>query len=134
MPDSFFDTNILLYSVGSDETKADRAEDLLAVGGMISVQVLNEVTNIARRKMHLDWDELHRFLTSIRSLLDVVPLTVAVHDTGLAIAERYKLSTYDAMIVAAAIHAGCSTLWSEDMQHGLRIDERIRIRNPFRTD
>lgn len=134
MPASFFDTNILLYSVGSDETKAARAEDLLAVGGMISVQVLNEVTNVARRKMQLDWDELHGFLASIRSLLDVVPLTVEVHDTGLAVAERYKLSTYDAMIVAAAIHAGCSTLWSEDMQHGLRIDERIRIRNPFRAD
>ena len=134
MPGSFFDSNILLYIAGSDTAKAARAEALVADGGTISVQVLNEITNVARRKMLLDWRETHLLLDTVRGLLDVIPLTIEIHESGLALAERYKLSIYDAMIVAAALNAGCVTLWSEDMQHGLLISDRLRIRNPFRQD
>jgi predicted nucleic acid-binding protein len=134
MPVSFFDSNILLYIAGSDTAKAARAEALVADGGTISVQVLNEITNVARRKMLLDWRETHLLLDTVRGLLDVIPLTIEIHESGLALAERYKLSIYDAMIVAAALDAGCVTLWSEDMQHGLLISDRLRIRNPFRQD
>jgi len=132
MPGSFFDTNILIYLASSDILKADEAERRVAKGGTISVQVLNEITNVARRKMRLSWRQTHAFLTSIRGLLSVQPLTVATHETGLAIAERYELSTYDAMIVASALHAGCDTLWSEDMNDGTVIEGRLRIVNPFR--
>jgi len=134
MPGSFFDSNILLYIAGADDAKADRAEALIAEGGTISVQVLNEIANVARRKMLFDWDEIQTLLGSIRGLLDVVPLTIEIHESGVALARRFKLSTYDAMIVAAALDAGCTTLWSEDMQHGLLINDRVRIRNPFRRD
>ena len=134
MPGNFFDSNILLYVAGSDAAKAAQAATLIAEGGTISIQVLNEITNVARRKMLLSWNEVHPMLDAFRGLLDVVPLTIEIHESGLSIAERYKLSTYDAMIVAAAVDAGCTTLWSEDMQHGLLIDERVRIRNPFRRD
>lgn len=132
MPGSFFDSNVLLYAAGADEVKARRAEALIAEGGTISVQVLNEITTIARRKMLLDWAEVHVLLQTVRALLGVIPLTIEIHETGLSVAERYKLSTYDAMIVAAALDAGCTTLWSEDMQHGLLIRDRLRISNPFR--
>jgi predicted nucleic acid-binding protein len=67
------------------------------------------------------------------SLLTVHPVTFDVHKTGLRLAERYGLSTYDAMIVASALHAGSDTLWSEDMQHGMVLDEGLRIINPFRV-
>ena len=134
MPGSFFDSNILLYIAGSDTAKAARAEALIVDGGTISIQVLNEITNVARRKMLLDWRETHLLLDTVRGLLDVIPLTVEIHESGLALAERYTLSIYDAMIVAAAIEAGCATLWSEDMQHGLLISDRLRVRNPFRHD
>jgi len=116
---------------GSDAAKAGRAEALIAEGGTISVQVLNEITNVARRKMLLDWDEVHLLLSTVRGLLDVIPLTIRIHEAGLTLAERYQLSTYDAMIAAAALDAGCTTLWSEDMQHGLLIDDSLRLRNPF---
>src|SRR5690606_6568483 len=131
MPDSFLDSHVILYVAGHDPAKAERAEDLLAEGGVISVQVLNEIANVTRRKMGLDWPETHALLEAVRGLLDVVPLTIDIHDAGLAIAERYRLSIYDAMIVAAARAAGCTTLWSEDMQHGLSIDGTLRILNPF---
>lgn len=131
MADSFLDTNVLLYLAGSDIAKAGIVETLIEAGGVISVQVLNEMANVARRKMALDWDQTHTLLGALRGLLDVEPLTAEVHDTGLALAERYRLSIYDAMIVASALHAGCATLWSEDMQDGLSIDGRLLIMNPF---
>ena len=132
MPVSFFDSNVLVYIASGDAAKADRAEAALAAGGSISVQVLNEIANVARRKMRMSWVETHAFLNTLRGLLTVHPLTVETHDTGLALAERYGLSTYDAMIAASALHAGCDTLWSEDMQHGMALDEGLRIVNPFR--
>ena len=132
MPASFFDTNVLAYLASGDAAKADRAEAAIAAGGSISVQVLNELANVARRKMQMSWDEAHALLDTLRSLLTVHPLTTDVHETGLRLAERYGFSIYDAMIAASALHAGCDTLWSEDMQHGLALDEGLRIVNPFR--
>jgi len=131
MPGSFFDTNVLVYIASSDAAKADRAEAIVAAGGAISTQVLNELANVARRKMRLSWAETRAFLDSLRALLTVHPLTVDVHETGLDLAARYGFGVYDAMIAAAALHAGCDTLWSEDMQHGMALDEGLRIVNPF---
>lgn len=134
MPGSFFDTNVLLYAASGDRVKADQAEKIIGGGGTISVQVLNELASVARRKMQMSWRDTHRFLSTLRELLTVHPITIEVHESGLALAERYNLSLYDAMIVASALHAGCDTLWSEDMQHGMAIDERLRIADPFRGE
>jgi predicted nucleic acid-binding protein len=131
MPGSFFDTNVLVYIASSDAGKADRTEAIIAGGGAISVQVLNELTNVARRKMRMSWADTHTLLSTLRGLLTVHPLTIETHETGLALAERYGFSTFDAMIAASALHAGCDTLWSEDMQHGMALDEGLRIANPF---
>jgi predicted nucleic acid-binding protein len=131
MPGSFLDTNVLVYVASSDDSKADRAEQLIDAGGTISVQVLNELANVARRKMRLSWAETGTLLSTLRALLTVTPLTLDIHLHGLALAERYKLSLYDAMIAAAALAAGCDRLWSEEMQHGLIIENQLRIENPF---
>ncbi|MEO6841384.1 MAG: PIN domain-containing protein [Bradyrhizobium sp.] len=131
MPGSFYDTNMLVYLASGDTSKADRAEAAIAAGGSISVQVLNELANVARRKMQMSWDDTHALLNALRGLLTVHPLTVDIHETGLRLAERYGFSVYDAMIVASALNAGCDTLWSEDMQHGLVLDDGLRIVNPF---
>ncbi len=133
MPGSFFDTNVLVYIASGDPVKADRAEAIIADGGVISVQVLNELANVARRKMQMAWPDAHAFLSMLRGLLTVQPITIETHETGLALAERYNLSTYDAMIAASALHADCDTLWSEDMQHGMALGGGLRIVNPFRA-
>ena len=130
---SFLDTNVLVYIASGDATKADRAEAAVAAGGAISVQVLNELTNVARRKMRMSWDDTHAFLNMLRGLLTVHPLTLDTHETGLRLAERYGLSIYDAMIAASALHARCDTLWSEDMQHAMALEEGLTIVNPFRA-
>lgn len=130
---AFFDTNILLYLFSTDSQKADRAEAMVHKGGLISVQVLNEMANVALRKMALSWQEIDEALGLIRALCPVVPLTVDTHDMGRRIAERYRLGIYDAMIVAAALLSGCRVLYSEDMHAGLLVDRRLRIVNPFRN-
>lgn len=131
MPGSFIDTNVIVYLACGNSGKADRAERIVAKGGVVSIQVLNEFVNVARRRMKLSWEEIHAFLSALRALLRVEPLTLAVHETGLRLAERYGLSTYDAMIAAAALCSDCDVLWSEDMQDGMRIDGRLRVANPF---
>ncbi len=131
MPGNFIDTNVLIYLASSDPVRAARAETIISGGGTISVQVLNELANVARRKMRLSWKDTRAFLSMVRGLLLVSPLTTEIHENGLALAERYKLSIYDAMIVASALHADCDVLWSEDMQDGMKIAKRLRVVNPF---
>lgn len=135
MPETsaFIDTNVLLYLLSEDSDKADRTEALLNNGAIIGVQVLNEMANVARRKLAMSWMQINELLSLIRSLCAIEPLTVEIHEKGLHIAERYRLSLYDALVVAAAILAGCEILYSEDMHDGLIIDDQLRICNPFNT-
>ncbi len=133
MPGSFFDTNVLLYLVAENGIKADRAEMLVRGGGTISVQVLNEIANVARRKTRMSWGATHDLLGLLRGLLSIEPLTVEMHERGLAIAERHRFSVYDSLIVAAALIAGCDVLWTEDLHHGMLVEGRLRVCNPFAT-
>ena len=128
--DAFLDTNVLLYLLSDDLAKADRAERLLATGGTISTQVLNEFAAVARRKLAMAWPEIREVLATARAVCAIVPVTEATHDLGVAIAERYGFSIYDGLIVAAASLAGCGVLYSEDMQDGQRVHGVI-VCNPF---
>jgi len=131
MPAPFVDTNVLLYLLSDDQEKADRAEALLADRVVISVQVLNEFADVARRKMALDWPTVEQALADLRRFADVRPLTLATHEMGIALASRYRTSVYDAMIAAAALEAGCTRLLSEDFSDGQRFERRLTVRNPF---
>lgn len=99
MSDEFFDTNIILYLLDNSE-KTIIAEKLLAKGGKISVQVMNEVLVNCRRKANMNWQESGQFLSGIRKLCKVAPLTIRTHEIGAALGERYGFSVYDAMIVS----------------------------------
>ena len=131
MSGNFFDTDVLVYPLARQGPSAEIGASLIARGGSISVQVLNEIVNVARKKMRLPWPHTREFLTDVRGVLTVHPLTLSIHERGLAIAERYQLSVYDAMIVATAMDTDCDILWSEDMQDGVVVDGRLRITNPF---
>lgn len=128
--DAFFDTNILIYYVSFEEDKAKRSAKLLAQGGIVSVQVLNEFANVARLKRKMSWPSIRLSLDAIRSACSVAPLTLETHERGLALAQRHNFSIYDAMIVAAAQLAGCKTLYTEDLHDG-HVVEGLRIRNPY---
>jgi predicted nucleic acid-binding protein len=129
--ETFFDTNVLLYLLSENTAKADRAEELVAKGGVISVQVLNEFAAVASRKLGMSWGEIRDVLIPIRAVCEIEPMTVEAHDRGIEIADRYGFSFHDAMIVASALRAGCKTLYSEDLQDEQVIDTQLRIRNPF---
>lgn len=129
----FFDTNVLLYLFSADSTKADLVEKALAEGGTISVQVLNEFTSVALRKLGMKVAEVREALEPIIAICQVAPLTTQIHQRGLQVAERYRFSFYDALIVAAALESGCTTLYSEDLQHGQTIDRTLKVKNPFRA-
>ena len=129
---AFLDTNVLVYATVTDDPRAAIAMALLEQGGTISVQVLNEFTNTAIRKLQRSWSDVTAAWAAFRLLLpSLLPITVAMHEAALEMAQRDRVSFYDALIVAAALEAGCSTLLSEDMQHGRVIDGRLTIQNPF---
>ena len=131
MARAFFDTNILVYLIASDVQKADRAEALLAEGGVVSVQVLDEFVAVAIRKFGAPWNQIRQTLAVLRSILEVCPLTIETHERALDLAERDGWHIYDALIVAAAQMAEADILYTEDLQSGRRVDRKLRIINPF---
>lgn len=126
---AFLDTNVLLYAIGNDD-QARRSEALFPMAHAISAQVLNEFVNVARRKHALPWHSIEGWLQGFRERFDVEPITVETQARAVAIARRHQIHIYDATIVAAAEQAGCSVLYSEDMQHGAAI-AGVEIRNPY---
>lgn len=131
MPADFVDSNVVIYLATGEKTKRLRAREVVTAGMTISIQVLNEVVYVYRRKYGLDWKTLREFVDDLLPFTTIELTTLATHHLGLRLAERYQFSTWDAMIVAAALEAGCETLWSEDLHDGLLVDGRLCIRNPF---
>jgi predicted nucleic acid-binding protein len=133
----FVDTNILVYAFGTKKApfpnpRIEAAELIVMTGGAISVQVLDEFAHVCSRKAHLGWDRITGLLQVIKELCHpVVPITIETHEAAVNISRRYGFSIYDSLILAAAKRAGCSTVFSEDLQHG-QVVEGVRIENPFR--
>ena len=128
----FFDTNVLIHAVAKNDPRAIKAEELIAVGGTVSVQSLNEFVSVARRKLGMSWKEVKDFLNLICILCpDPVPISLDTHRGAVAIAEKYGYGIYDALIASAALEAGCKMLYSEDLQDGQVINRQLTIRNPF---
>jgi predicted nucleic acid-binding protein len=134
MSGEFVDSNVLIYAFTTDR-RATAALAVLQRRPIISVQGLNEFVHVARRKLGMSWDEVRDAVAALRTLCPTaLALDVDTHSEALHIAERYGYSMFDALVVASALRASCDTLWSEDMQHGIVIERRLRIVNPFRDD
>lgn len=127
---AFFDTNILVYAQQAN-AKGSRARELIAGGGKLSVQVLNEFAAVSRRKQDKQWQQINHAIADVLALVDPpLALTLGVHVDARILAEAHHLSFYDALIVASAIDAGCDILYSEDMQHRRAFGE-LAVINPF---
>ena len=127
---SFLDSNVLLYLLEGDNLKCEAAEKLLAAGGTISVQVLNEFTDVARRKHKFSFEDIAKALAPVKEKCAITPLTVAMQERGHVIAQLTRIRIYDACIIAAAELSGCGVLYTEDLNSGQRIGS-VPIRNPF---
>jgi predicted nucleic acid-binding protein len=129
---AFFDTNVLLYAVAEKDPRSAQAEELLAAGGVLSVQILNEFVSVARRKILMSWSDVTEALDAFRVLCpSPLPITMEIHEAALQIAEKHGYNIYDALVIAAALEAGCATLYSEDLHSGQAISGQLTIRNPF---
>jgi len=130
---AFLDTIVFVYAIVQNDPRSHEAEKLISAGGRVSVQVLNEFAAVVRRKTNMPWGEVQLALESIQVLCpDPLPITLDTHQEALAIAEKYRYKVYDALIVASALEARCTILYSEDMQDGQVFDRRLTIRNPFK--
>ena len=131
MPKIFLDSNIVLYAFTNDARSAV-AESLLAQGPNLSVQVLNEFVNVARKKLGFGWSQIEEALKAIHTLAGAIhPIDIESHSSAVVLARRYGFSFYDALIVASAQIAQCDILYSEDFQHSQKI-EGLTIFDPFR--
>ena len=127
----FLDTNVLIYAASLEPDKVDVSQALIGPEAVISVQVLNEFASVMTRKHGYGYPEVRSFLNGVRDVVRVMPLNVSTHERSIRLADRYRLSFYDAVIAAAALEADCRRLLSEDMHAGLVIDGRLTIVNPF---
>ncbi|MDR5752452.1 MULTISPECIES: PIN domain-containing protein [unclassified Caballeronia] len=128
------DSNVIAYLFSGDAAKADRAEALVVKGTpepVISTQVMNEVTLVMSRKMKLSWPEINVLLGDLEEFCEIVPLTLEVHKEARRIAEHYGFRFYDSCIIAFALLEDCEVLYSEDMQDGQVIFDRLTVVNPF---
>lgn len=128
---AFLDTNVLVYAQG-DDAKGEIARRVILEGGIISVQVLNELVAVLRRKLDLGWAEIGLAVEDVRAALDPVrPIGVETHEAARTLAAEHEIGFYDGLIVAAAIEAGCTRLLTEDLQAGRRLGP-VTVVNPFR--
>jgi predicted nucleic acid-binding protein len=128
--DAFLDTNIIVYFSADEGAKTKHSTSLILAGGIVSVQVLDEFANVARKKQRLSWPEIETVIMAVKTCCEVVPVTLETHELGVTLARRHNFSVYDAMIIAAAQLAGCQTLYSEDMHEGHAVGG-LRIENPY---
>ena len=127
----FLDTNVLIYAFARGDPRNARAEELLAEGGVIGIQVLNEFTSVTQRKLSWGWDDIEAALAVVETLVGPArPLTQEIHRHAVTLARKHVLCFRDALIVAAAAEAKCRVLMSEDLQHGQKFG-RVSIQNPF---
>jgi predicted nucleic acid-binding protein len=132
-PRVFFDTNVVMYFFGDEGHHTEVAEHLLVQGGVVSIQVLNELVSIARGKLRMNWDEVCAVRDKTLFFCpNPVSLTEELHRSAVEVSARYGYHIYDSLILAAALHTGCTTVYSEDMQNGQTI-RQLTIVNPFLT-
>lgn len=128
---AFADTNIAVYAESDDGEKSKRARLIIESSPVISTQVVNEVIAALTGKYGFSKPDAYEVAIGLMDLCEVVPVDERTVREAMNLAVRYQLSHWDALIVSAALLAGCDLVHSEDLQHEQIIDGRITVRNPF---
>lgn len=131
----FLDTNILIYLYSTEEKKQKRVLELLQNEDefVVSAQVLSEFCNVLKKKFNFTTKRLNFILQDFEINFLLHSTDMEQIKTALNISDRYKYSFYDALVIAGAILSKCTLLFSEDLQHGQTILNKIKIVNPFAT-
>ena len=134
----FIDSNVWLYAIAkqSDERKQAVAQQLIQQQSdiiVLSEQVINEVcVNLVKSK-NISEDKIRALVNSFYKHYTVNELDECVFISASFLREKHSFSYYDSLIVASALEGNAEILYTEDMQHGLMVDERLTILNPFLT-
>jgi len=126
------DTNILVYCHSNDEfDKQKTATSLFALYPIISTQVLSEYINVVKRKLKLPKDEIMDICLQNIEMCILQPVSLATLRCARNLLDRYDFQLFDSIIIASALEANCHILYSEDLHHGLVVENRLKILNPF---
>jgi len=127
----FADTNIAVYTLDATDQKRRQALAVMRQRPVISTQIVNEFLNVMLGKRQLERARAYRLARILMRRCEVIAVTPDITDLSMTIGERYQLSHWDSLIVAAALVAGCDTLYSEDVQDGQVFEGRLTLKNPF---
>ena len=131
----FIDTNVLIYAFSEDEPQKQQIAlsliESVTYDATISNQVINELANVFLKKFKLSTSAVEDAILELDSLLNIVSFDISTQIKALRLKERYKLQYFDSLIISTALENKCSILYSEDMQHEIVIDNRLKIINPF---
>jgi predicted nucleic acid-binding protein len=133
----FLDTNTLIYLYSTDAPLKklaitniiDNAQDIL-----ISTQTLNEFINVMSKKKKIPFSDLALVVNEFSTNFSIVQVTLQTIDLALNIAEKYRYSYFDSLILASALEHDCSIVYTEDMHHQQLIENKLLIHNPFSLD
>lgn len=132
----FIDTNVLVYCYTADEpVKHQIALDIACDSNtFISTQVLTELSNTLKKKFKLDWKSVEKVISEVSSDFNIFINKPSAIEHACRIADKYKYSFYDSLIIAAALSSDCKTLYSEDLKDGHIIEKCLIIVNPFKVN
>ena len=135
----FIDTNIWIYYFldsdnEEDKIKKKKSEELLnSINGniIVSNQIINELSNTFSRKFNIESAKIKEFINDILDIADICIITLQTTFESLDIQEKYKYSFFDSLILATCFNNDCNIVYSEDLQHNQKIDNKLLIINPF---
>ena len=131
----FLDSNILIYCYSNSELENQKvARNIFERydNPNISKQVINEVSNIFFKKFKLDSNSVENAVLQISDLVTIFNFNLITQIKAIRLKKDYNLQFYDALIIATALENNCTVLYSEDMQDGLVVENKLTIINPFK--
>ncbi len=130
----FVDSNILIYAhTNLDLKKQGTSQALLKSENLvISVQVLNELVSVFRKKFNKDWKSIGKIIAETTEYFTISPITEETVNRAIKLSIKYEYSYYDSLIIASALESNCKTLYSEDLHHTQIIDKSLTIINPLK--
>jgi len=131
----FLDTNVLIYAYSGTEAEKKALvlpllEDELVC---LSTQVVNEFVWVMNKKFSVPMDSLRHIVKNLFGLYQVGVINDATIAKAMDMSAQLKFPYWDSLIVASALESGCDVIFTEDLQHGQVIDNRLTVRNPFKA-
>ena len=121
----------MIYLEGNDAVKRSISEDLLSFAPVIPSQVVTEFLNVTRRLRNIPKLQAMNEAAALFADCRIAPMQYSTIDLAIKLIQKYDFQLFDSLIVALALESDCEILYTEDMQHGLLVNKKLQIVNPF---